>query len=153
MNASAFTLPADINAAAASLGRLGELATATEWKRAAIVATFVHMPGKRRGRSNESVESRSLETPKQFARRGIVGLASDQTVYTYARAWLDRYDRPAPGQRIDLPDEAWPQVAGHRPGTGTTPVGSRNRPPWDCPPYPRLEVAPWLLTRRPRSSR
>lgn len=104
---SAFTLPTDIDAAAASLGRLGELATATEWKRAAIVATFVRTDSKG-GRPGNLPDPSGFETPNQFARRGIIGLSSHTTVTIYARAWLDRYDRPAPGQRIDLPDEPWP---------------------------------------------
>jgi hypothetical protein len=49
-----------------------------------------------------------LLTAASFAALGIVGLSSTGTVLIYAKAWLDRFDRPKPGGKITLPDDPWP---------------------------------------------
>jgi hypothetical protein len=89
------TIPRSITAAQSRLTELGELATATEWHRAAIVATYVPQ----------------LESARAFARRGIVGLTTHETVLIYARAWLDRFDQPKPGGKVTLPTDPWPTTA------------------------------------------
>lgn len=61
--------------------------TATEWERAAILAAFVDLPG-RTGRPKKSAEVRTFESPQEFAKRGIVGLKSENTVARYVKAWM-----------------------------------------------------------------
>jgi hypothetical protein len=100
-------MPRSIRAAENKLNELGEIATATEWHRAAIVATFVEI-GRGHGGRRETPNSGSLESAVAFARRGIVGLTSDTTVAMYARAWLDKFPRPEPGRKVTLPDDGWP---------------------------------------------
>ena len=102
------TVPRSIAAAERKLNELAEIATATEWSRAAIVATYVN-PGAGQGRRTSRSSAGGLESASAFARRGIVGLRSENTVLIYARAWLDRFDRPVPGRRLSVTiEEDWP---------------------------------------------
>jgi hypothetical protein len=110
-------IPRTVSSAERRLAELGELATATEWERAAIVAAFVD-PGHGHGGRTETADNRGLESATTFAERGIVGLRHHETVAIYARAWLNitdvdgnvigSRDRPIPGRSITLPDEKWP---------------------------------------------
>lgn len=95
-------VPESLDAARERLTRLDGLATASEWARAAIVATFVE-EAEREGRPSKTVSSDSL-SPNEFAALGIVGLKSKNSVVRYLRAWGDR-PRPTPGQHVDLPDD------------------------------------------------
>lgn len=99
------TIPRTADDASVVLADLGAIATATEWKRAAIVAAFVDPD--RNGQRRELATSGQLESARAFAERGIVGLTSKATVLRYATAWLDRYPRPVPGSRIDMPTIPW----------------------------------------------
>jgi hypothetical protein len=77
---STFTIPVDPAAADAMAGELGELATATEWKRAAIVYARVRVQeGQGRPPAAEMVSS-DLLTPAEYALRGIHGLRSKTTI-------------------------------------------------------------------------
>jgi hypothetical protein len=101
------SIPRSIKGAETKLAELGEIATATEWHRAAIVAAFVQI-GRGHGGRKETPNSGSLESAVAFSRRGIIGLTSDTTVAMYARAWLDLFPRPEPGRKVTLPDLDWP---------------------------------------------
>jgi hypothetical protein len=107
---TAITIPRSITTAQARLTELGELATATEGHRAAIVAAYVN-PREGQGRRTSADIREGLESATAFARRGIVGLTNHETVLVYARAWLDRFDRPMPGRKVALPTESWPPTA------------------------------------------
>jgi hypothetical protein len=104
------TIPRTVTGITKRLGELGKLATATEWERAALVASIVRVVG--RGgdrRSGEFKRSIAFETPDQFAARHIHGLTSANTVRLYANRWFDAMgDYPEPGAKIDLPDLEWP---------------------------------------------
>lgn len=110
-------IPRTIGAAERKLNSLGELATATEWERAAIVATFVQ-PGKAGRKPGNRSISNDYETAGEFAKRGIHGLTSASHVMVYYRAWFDVMDedgnitgkreRPVAGKSVELPTEGWP---------------------------------------------
>jgi len=98
--ANTLTMPATFDDALAQLGTLGELARATNWQRAAIVATYVAVLDGRG--SHVRSEISDLIGTVEFARLGIVGLASDKTVAVYVRAWLDVRPRPLPGDVVNF---------------------------------------------------
>lgn len=85
-----FTLPASTIGADDALNELGQLATATEWKRAAIVAALVLPHGKRKDVDGTSAIHRV--TANQFSKRGIHGLTSHHTVAAYRDAWQAAVD-------------------------------------------------------------
>ncbi len=104
---STIKIPKTIEDAQASLGKLGELLTAKEWQRAAIVATFVEPATA--GRRAKLAETSQFLSARAFAQLGISGLKSKDTVMHYVESWLAERPRPEPGQTIDLaglPD--WP---------------------------------------------
>lgn len=109
-------IPATFEGRRAALTDRGRLLTATEWERAALVATDVRLDA--RGgdrRSPEAINGRNaidLLSPELYADLGIVGLRSHHTVLVYARAWLDRFPRPEPGEQIETPDLDWPPTTG-----------------------------------------
>lgn len=110
MNRQTITIPRTVDAAARTLTELGELATATEWHRAAIVAAYVQEregQGQTLGRT-----AQGLESARDFAARKIHGLKSHHTVLIYLRAWMEQVGkRPVPGQEVKLPTEPWPPTA------------------------------------------
>lgn len=104
-------VPSTIDDAADHLNAIGY---ATDWQRAAIVATFVQVEPTRGGDRRSGIKLNSeFETTETFALRGIVGLRSAQTVRVYALAWLDRFPRPKPGALVPIPDEPWPPTTEH----------------------------------------
>lgn len=110
MPQSTVRMPRTINAAGRQLNDLGNLATATEWHRAAIVATFVD-PDIGRGHRSDLAGIREVESATTFAARGFVGLTHHETVLVYARAWLSRFERPRAGTSIELPTDGWPPTS------------------------------------------
>jgi len=104
---TSITIPKTIDDAAGVLGGLDELITAKEWHRAAIVAAFVELDSGHGGRK-ETRKSARFESSRAFARRGIHGLRSENTVARYAKAWLDKYARPTPGTEVSLPSIPFP---------------------------------------------
>lgn len=104
------TVPASIDEAQDRLGSLGKLLTATEWEKAAIVASFVEEPGQ--GARTDLATSSQVMSPHQFATLGIVGLKSKDTVRRYVNAWMDQVGTaPKPGHEIDLPNVEFPQTS------------------------------------------
>ncbi len=106
-----FTLPIDPASADGMAGELGQLATAAEWKRAAIVYARVQVQDGPGRPSGETVNSDRL-SPEQYARRGIHGLRSKNTVRAYWRAWdnaiTEGLAQPvALGDSVELPDAEW----------------------------------------------
>ncbi|MGA7051337.1 MAG: hypothetical protein WBZ37_08670 [Mycobacterium sp.] len=102
-------IPANLDDAALDLKGLGELVTASEWKRAAIVWAFTRegKPGPRADLSTSEQISVS-----DFAELGVSGLASRTTVTKYRKAWAkaigDGFATSVrPGDLIDLPDVEW----------------------------------------------
>jgi hypothetical protein len=121
MTTVSIKIPSTIEDATERLISLGELVTAKEWTRAAIVAAFVS-PGEVGGstkievKADSSVEN-DLEDCSAFARRGIIGLRSKDTVRRYHDAWMsDDRERPTPGAKIELPDTPWPPDSKHGAG-------------------------------------
>jgi hypothetical protein len=106
-------IPRSANAAVAALTDLGALVTATEWQRAAIVATLVGPAPGSGGppdRGGQSPRTGFAYTPTTLAALGITGLRKTDTIARYRDAWFDA-GRTAPtlGQTVDLdglPD--WP---------------------------------------------
>ena len=118
-----FTLPSTPEAADELLSGLGALATATEWKRAAIVHARTTPKGKHS-------TSGKLSAAK-FAELGIVGLASPSTVIAYRDVWQSAVDaglaRPAElGAEVGLPDVPWDDHY-KPPGGGKVPIARRDR--------------------------
>lgn len=109
--ASTFTIPADPGDADAMLRELGDLATATGWKLAAVVYALVRVQ-ESPGRPRAEKASSDLLTAAQLAERGINGLRSKTTIRAYWRAWdkaiTDGLAVPVSlGDEVQLPDTEW----------------------------------------------
>jgi hypothetical protein len=106
-----FTLPSTAAEADTVVDSLGVLATATEWKRAAIIHTRVTVRD-RRGRPNGQKLTNDLLTPDEYAALGIHGLRSATTVRRYCRAWQKAIDDGLTvpgcwGGTVKLPTADW----------------------------------------------
>lgn len=101
-------IPASVDEAVDKLGSLGKLLTAKEWERAAILAAFVEVR-ETTGRPAETRGTPRFENPRQFAKRGIVGLRDDKTVARYVKAWMNEVGvRPVSGTEVTLPTTPFP---------------------------------------------
>jgi hypothetical protein len=126
-----FTIPADPDQADALAGELGELATATEWRRAAIVYSRVHVRDSQ-GRPTEKVTRDHLMTPAEYADKGVYGLRSRTTIRAYWRAWhraiADGLAQTVSlGDEIELPSVEWNDY--YRPLDLTTPPAAADYVP------------------------
>lgn len=132
-----FTLPSTPSDADNLATELGELATATEWKRAALVYARVRVQG-RDGRPVKELTAKDDRlSPEQYAQRGIHGLRSKTTVRAYWHAWdnaiTEGLVQPASlGDTVELPEAEWadyyaitPQCD---PWANTSPRDAPNRP-------------------------
>ncbi|CPR33704.1 Uncharacterised protein [Mycobacteroides abscessus] len=102
-------IPESIEDAVLNLKGLGELITASEWQRAALVWAFTQegKPGPPGDRTTSGPISIN-----DFTRQGISGLKSKETVRKYRRAWskaiADGFTTNVkPGDLIDLPEVEW----------------------------------------------
>ena len=112
-----FTIPADATAADSMAGELGEVATATEWKRAAIVYARVRVQDGQGRPSQVGKVSSDLLSPAEYALLGIHGLRSKRTVRAYWRAWdnavAEGLAQPVLlGDNVNLPDAEWSDYYG-----------------------------------------
>jgi hypothetical protein len=108
-----FTIPVDPTKADDLATELGELATATEWKRAAIVYARVQVGqhGGDRTKTRTDLDSGKLTT-EQYALLGIHGLRSKTTIRAYWRAWDNAINEGVAepvslGDEVGLPDAEW----------------------------------------------
>jgi len=100
-------MPASLDEAVGALGGIDRLLQAQEWERAAIVATFVRLPGS--GAHNHQKADNRFLSPNEFAALGINGLRNHETVRMYVRRWVELAGQhPQPGEKILLPNEKWP---------------------------------------------
>jgi hypothetical protein len=103
------TIPASVQEATSRLGGLERLLVATEWERAAIVATFVVPLDNGGDRRSTSAKTSTDLTPTAFAELGIAGLRSKDTVRRYVEAWNQSgLPRPVPGDTVELPNIEFP---------------------------------------------
>lgn len=106
-----FKIPRSPQAVTDALGEIGELLTATEWKRAALLAAVVRLPGQG-VEPHGRMEKRgiALFTAPEFAALDIKGLRSANTVRLYVQRWLDANDGEYPqlGASVTLPTDDWP---------------------------------------------
>ena len=105
-------IPLKIEDALLDLKGLGELISATEWKRAAIVWAFTEEGTAGRPSNEVNVVKSDHISIQAFAEMGISGLASRNTIKKYRKAWQRAIDVGAakdvqPGQRVTLPDLDW----------------------------------------------
>lgn len=114
MHTNTITIPASTEDARAELEGLGALITAKEWSRAAIVFAYTH-EGDLGGRPDKNpAELRGFDLSfSAFARLGIVGLKSENTVARYHRAWAGAVEQgkakvAKPGKAVTLPKLEWP---------------------------------------------
>ena len=126
-----FTIPADPDQADALAGELGELASATEWRRAAIVYSRVHVRDSQ-GRPTEKVTSDHLMPPAEYAEKGVYGLRSRTTIRAYWRAWHQAIadglaQTVSLGDEIELPSVEWNDY--YRPLDLTTPPAAADYVP------------------------
>ncbi|WP_074303016.1 hypothetical protein [Mycobacteroides abscessus] len=91
---------------------MGELITASEWQRAALVWAFTEegKPGPKK-----DLPTNGRISISDFAGMKISGLTKRDTVSKYRRAWSQAIaDGVAtdvkPGDLIDLPDVEWPRI-------------------------------------------
>lgn len=107
---TAFNMPQNITEATTVLDGVHVLVTASEWKRAAIVYGFTYDAP----RGNTSAEQASQMsssghlTVAAFARLGINGLKSRESVIKYRKRWMEAMAQglakePTPGKRVTLP--------------------------------------------------
>lgn len=97
------TIPADRGGAIAALQDLGSLVTATNWHRAALVASLVG-PAPGMGRRGKEENSSYPFTTTALEALGIVGLRTNKTIERYRDAWFDvaKQDAPTLGQTVSL---------------------------------------------------
>lgn len=109
-----FDIPASVGGATKKLAELSGLIRASEWERAAIVATFVETSEQGVG-IRQAGKARSSLSAQEFAALGIVGLRSKDTVRRYVDAWNSLgIGRPTPGERFDVEDlPDWPPDTTH----------------------------------------
>jgi hypothetical protein len=112
-DSSRFVIPGKAAEADALAGELGELATAVEWKRAAIVYARVRVGdhGGDRSKINSDLAADKM-TPAEYALLGIHGLRSATTIRAYWRAWDDAIteglaEPVALGDEVTQPDAQW----------------------------------------------
>jgi hypothetical protein len=120
---TAFSIPSDPDKADHLATELGELATATEWKRAALVYARVRVQDSA-GRPPGKKVTDDLLSPAEYALRGIHGLRSKTTVRAYWRAWdnaiTEGLAEPVSlGDEVELPDAEWADY--YTPQNHTTP--------------------------------
>jgi hypothetical protein len=103
-------IPASIEEAIERLAGIGELLTATEWKRAAIVAAFVRLNDGPGGDTRSIASSRNALSTVEFAALGVIDLRTADTVRRYVKAWLAVNDGkyPTPGRTVKLPTATFP---------------------------------------------
>jgi hypothetical protein len=101
-------IPRSIKGVTAALEGIGQLITAKDWERSALVyaVTEPGTAGRPTGNRSESNDYLSL---REFADLGINGLRSAGTVSVYRQAWQtavdEGYAKPAVlGHNVDLPD-------------------------------------------------
>src|SRR5215471_4427129 len=104
---SSITVPADLAGANIRLGQLDRLATATGWERAAIVWAYVEPD---QGNGGREVVGPDRLSARDFARQGVVGLASHGVVNHYRAAW----QAATPGGTVQLPTVPFPPSEGGR---------------------------------------
>jgi hypothetical protein len=141
-----FRIPSDPASADQLASELGELATATEWKRAALVYSRVRVQ-EGQGRPTSEKAKFGLLSPAEYALLGVHGLRSRTTIRAYWRAWdnaiTEGLARPVKlGDEVELPDAQWEDYYHITP---------------DCPPWANtaapsrpVEEMPW---REPGRSR
>lgn len=102
-------IPRTTNKVVAELDGVSRLITAKQWERAALVASVVRLD-KGHGGREETSTSGHFESAREFARRGIVGLSSPESVSKYVRAWLSQNDGQYPklGAKVTLPEVEFP---------------------------------------------
>lgn len=99
-------IPEDIEDAVLNLKGLGELITASEWQRAALVWAFTY-EAKNQNDAGKDLSQRT--SVNEFARTGVM---SRPTVTKYRRAWRLAIENGfatdvKPGDLIDLPEVEW----------------------------------------------
>jgi hypothetical protein len=98
-------IPATVDAAVDELEGLAALLTAKEWQRSAIVFAFTAISDSHAAIKRDRNGAITKLSPVEFAKLGINGLRSDNTVRFYHKAWLDGGGDPelTPGQAVELP--------------------------------------------------
>ena len=111
-------IPESMEACTSRLVDLGNLATAIDWERSALIAALVRPTRKGGSRGSELGNIAQLYASfREFAELGIVGLRSHHTVKWYYDCWMNECGfNPELGDQIDLPDKEFPVRA---PGQGT----------------------------------
>lgn len=118
-------IPKTLEQATTRLTSLGEIVTASEWERAAIVYAFTEAPGQ--GKRTDLSTSREVLSFEQFAKLKIHGLRSRDTVKLYRDRWTEAIELTkrkrngrvypvSPGDPFIAPDLEWPP-SGHTTGS------------------------------------
>lgn len=117
---TSITIPATFDKVVRSIGIEAELSRATEWRKAALLASIVRLHD-HAGRPSQMGNGAHFESPDQFSKRGIVGLRAPATVRTYVQRWLDAHDGKYPllGTRVTAPTEEWSPTRGGTDGYET----------------------------------
>jgi DNA N-6-adenine-methyltransferase (Dam) len=132
-----FAIPRDPHQADRLAGDLGVLATATEWKRAAIVYSRVRVQeGQGRPIAAEKAKT-DLLSPAEYALLGIHGLRSTTTVRAYWRAWdnavTEGLAEPVKlGDQVTVPSAEWADYYSITPDC--PPWANTSRPPFESEP-------------------
>lgn len=100
----------------------------TKWHWAALVAAHV-VESESRAHVDPHAKN-SMRTPSEFASLGFASLSSKDTVRRYLHIWLDRFDRPSPGEFVEVPPMSeWPKAAKPTPpGVGASQSDREEKP-------------------------
>lgn len=110
-SATTVAIPATIEDAVGALNGIDALLTAKGWERAAIVYAFTEPdPGAKRAQTSDGNPSKVLLSISDFAKLGIAGLATRETVAHYRKCWIDGGGDPFtyPGATVELPTGPFP---------------------------------------------
>lgn len=106
------SLPHDLVVACNKLGTLGSVGAKRQWETAALVAMICESKGRGRPRKTTTESSFKRLSIADLARKGIYGLQSQDSIRAYLKAWeLTGQEAPAPGQKVTLPDDDFPDYA------------------------------------------
>lgn len=95
------TIPATREEMVTTLTGWQTLITATQWSKAATLAAYVELPGQ--GHRSDLAKNSQVLSPREFAKLGIAGLRSKDTITKYVRRWIaSGRPIPQPGDEVDL---------------------------------------------------
>jgi hypothetical protein len=102
-------MPRDREKAVTQLAGIGVILASREWERAALIALLVESKGRGRPKSGVKFEKYSIS---DFARVGIYGFRSANTIAAYLKIWaMTGLPVPQPGEKVTIPLQDFPDMS------------------------------------------